>query len=167
MQRATRPSIELDAGKLAQGVLRRTGAACSRLTRHTLDAALDETHHLIARGPRLPELPTVGTDLRAVIPVAGEDLGGGVRLISIEIYDKGMVVRVLASPPPDDFHSLTGRKAFALSDDAGTRYRYFSGGAQGRGDATRVEANYVPAPPDGARVLAVSYHDQSVSVQLP
>jgi hypothetical protein len=125
------------------------------------------------------EQPTVGTDLRAVIPVASDDLGGGVRLISIEIYDKGVALRLLATPgpdpprrlgdpPPDSYlDSVALGQTFALSDDAGTRYRYLSGGAWGHADAARIEALYVPAPPDGVRSLVVSYHDQRVSVRLP
>jgi hypothetical protein len=128
---------------------------------------VDETDSLIARGQRLPELPTVGTDLRAVIPVASEDHGGGVRVVSIEIYDQGVAVRSLVAPPSDDLDSLAQGQAFALSDDAGTSYRYFSGGSFGHRDAVRVEALYVPAPPPTATTLAVSYHGERLSVRLP
>jgi hypothetical protein len=128
---------------------------------------VDETDWLIARGPQFPELPTVGTDLRAVIPVASRDLGGGVRIVSIEIYDQGVVVRSLVAPPPDDLHSQTHGQAFELSDDIGTRYRYFSFGSFGHKEAVRGEALYVPAPPDTATTLAVSHHGQRLSVQLP
>ena len=127
---------------------------------------MDETDWLSARGPQLPELPTVGTDLRAVIPVASRDIGGGVRIVSIEIYDQGVVVRSLIVPPPDDPHSLAQWQAFELSDDAGTRYRHFSFGSFGHKEAVRGEALFVPAPPDTATTLARSFHGQQLSVPL-
>jgi hypothetical protein len=127
----------------------------------------EETDWLSARGPQLPELPSVGTDLRAVIPVASRDLGDGVRVVSVEIYDKGVVVRSLVAPPPDKSHPPTPGQAFELSDDAGTRYRHFSFGSFGHKEAVRGEALYVPAPPDRATTLTVAFRGQRLSVELP
>jgi hypothetical protein len=110
--------------------------------------------------------------------VASDDLGGGVRIVSIEIYDKGVALRLLATPgpesprlgdPPSDSYldSVALGRTFSLSDDVGTHYRYFSGGAFGHEDAIRVEALYAPAPPATATTLATSYRGERVSVRLP
>jgi len=55
---------------------------------------------------------------------------------------------------------------FALSDNAGTPYRYFSGGSFGHSNAVRGDAMYVPAPPDNAATLDVSHRGRRVTIRL-
>lgn len=108
---------------------------------------VDESDSLIARESRRPEQPTTTwQNPRAVIPSPSGDLGSGVRVVSIEIHDEGVVVRLLTAAPPLDL-DLTGRRqAFALSDGGDTRYWYVGGGASGYPGGLRIEARYVPAP---------------------
>ncbi|MGB2876359.1 MAG: hypothetical protein WBB76_12930 [Gaiellaceae bacterium] len=119
-----------------------------------------------ARGPHPPELLTVGVELRRVIPVASDDLGRGIRVVSVEIYDRGLVVRWLAVPSPEDLDSVTREPLFALSDDAGTRYDYFSGGSFGHSNAVRGDALYTPAPPGNATTLDLSPRGERIRVGL-
>jgi len=38
--------------------------------------------------------------------VASEDLDAGFRIVSVEVYDLGLIVRWLVSPPVDDWSPL-------------------------------------------------------------
>jgi hypothetical protein len=105
----------------------------------------------------------VGADLRSVLPVASEDLGGGFRIVSVECYDLGLIVRWLASPPVDDWSPLP---PVSVADDVGTEYRYTSGGAFGHSTALRGDTMFLPAPPRGASALTISHGDASVEVKL-
>jgi hypothetical protein len=107
--------------------------------------------------------PSIGADLRSVLPVASEDLGGGFRVVSVERYDLGLIVRWLASPPVDDWSPLP---PVTLDDDVGTSYRYTSGGSFGHATARRGDTMFVPAPPPTATSLTISHRDASVAVSL-
>ena len=113
-----------------------------------------------------PDQPTVGVKLRSVFPVASNDLGFGTRVVSVEIYDRGLILRWLAAPPPLDFDPISDEHLFQVSDDVGTRYQYVSGGAFGHADALRGDSMYVPAPPDHAKRLDLFRNDSRVSVRL-
>lgn len=110
-----------------------------------------------------PNDPSVGADLRRVLPVASDDLGGGFRIVSVEFYERGLIVRWLVSPPVDDWSPYP---PVTLTDDVGTEYRYTSGGAFGHLTAERGDAMFVPAPPPAATVLTISHHDRSVAVNI-
>jgi hypothetical protein len=112
---------------------------------------------------QLPPDPSVGADLRSVVPVASDDLGGGFRIVSVECYELGLIVRWLVSPPSDDW---SPSPPVTLADDVGTKYRHTSGGAFGHATADRGDAMFVPAPPPAASVLTISHHDRSVAVSL-
>jgi hypothetical protein len=96
--------------------------------------------------------PSVGADLRSVVPVASDDLGGGFRIVSVECYELGLIVRWLVSPPIDDW---SPSPPVTLADDVGTEYRHTSGGAFGHA-TDRGDAMFVPAPPAAASVLTIS-----------
>ena len=107
--------------------------------------------------------PSVGADLRSVLPVASEDLGGGFRVVSVECYDLGLIVRWLVSPPVDDWSPFP---PVTVTDDMGTEYRYTSGGSFGHTTAIRGDTMFRPAPPPAASVLAIAHRDGSVAVNL-
>jgi hypothetical protein len=110
-----------------------------------------------------PDDPSIGAELRRVLPVASDDLGGGFRIVSIECYELGLIVRWLVSPPVDDW---SPSPPVTVADDVGTEYRHTSGGAFGHTAAVRGDAMFVPAPPPDASVLTISHHDRSVAVNL-
>jgi hypothetical protein len=114
-------------------------------------------------GLDFPPDPSVGADLRSVLPVASENLGGGFRIVSVECYDLGLIVRWLASPPVDDWSPLP---PVSVADDVGTEYRYTSGGGFGHSTALRGDTMFQPAPPRGASALTISHGDASVDVKL-
>jgi hypothetical protein len=114
-------------------------------------------------GVDLPPDPSVGADLRSVLPVASKDLGGGFRVVSVECYDLGLIVRWLVSPPVDDW---SPSPPVTVADDVGTEYRYTSGGSFGHATALRGDTMFRPAPPRGASVLAIAHRDASVAVNL-
>src|SRR4051794_11426672 len=114
-------------------------------------------------GVDFPPNPSVGADLRNVLPVAREDLGGGFRVVSVECYDLGLIVRWLASPPVDDWSPFP---PVTVADDVGTEYRYTSGGGFGHSTALRGDTMFQPAPPSAASVLTISRRDASVAVTL-
>ena len=123
-----------------------------------------------ARGPYLPEQPTVGIELRRVIPIASDDLGRGTRVVSVEIYNQGLIVRWLIAPPPDDLDDQVTHfphaPLFALSDDAGTHYNYLSSGGFGSSDATRGDELHRPAPPEEATALDLTHRGERIRVRL-
>jgi hypothetical protein len=114
-------------------------------------------------GAEYPPDPSVGADLRRVLPVASDDLGGGFRVVSVEIYELGLIVRWLVSPPVDDW---SPSPPVMLADDVGTDYRHTSGGGFGHLTVERGDAMFVPTPPPAASVLTISHHDRSVAVNL-
>jgi hypothetical protein len=113
--------------------------------------------------PDFPPDPSVGADLRTVLPVASEDLGGGFRVVSVECYDLGLIVRWLVSPPVDDWSPFP---PVSVADDVGTRYRPGSGGSFGHATAIRGDAMFRPTPPPEASVLTIRHGDASVAVKL-
>jgi hypothetical protein len=97
------------------------------------------------------------------LPVASEDLGGGFRVVSVECYDLGLIVRWLVSPPVDDWSPFP---PVTVADDVGTEYRSTSGGSFGHETALRGDAMFRPAPPPAASVLTIAHCHQSVAVSL-
>jgi hypothetical protein len=111
-----------------------------------------------------PEQPSVGGDLRRVIPVASQELSGGLRIVSVECYLDGLVVRWLA--PGVFIDQGTLGPPVELHDDLGTTYRFVGGGASGHADAVRGDALFVPAPPPAASRLHLSRNGQTMEVPL-
>ena len=109
----------------------------------------------------MPSDPSVGADLRRVLPVASDDLGGGFRIVSVECYELGLIVRWLVSPPRDDWSPFP---PVTVADDVGTEYRYTSGGGFGHASALRGDTMFVPAPPPSASILTIWHQDRSVAV---
>ena len=110
-----------------------------------------------------PPAPSVGTDLQSVLPVASEDLGGGFRVVSVECYDLGLIVRWLASPPVDDWSPFP---PVTVADDVATEYCYTSGGTFGHATALRGDTLFRATPPPAASLLTISHRDASVTVGL-
>jgi hypothetical protein len=110
-----------------------------------------------------PAEPSVGADLRRVLPVASDDLGGGFRIVSVELYAAGLVVRWLASPPKDRW---SPHSPLVICDDVGTGYQYIGGGSFGRADALWGDTMLVPAPPGEASALTIAHGDETVVVNL-
>jgi hypothetical protein len=98
-----------------------------------------------------------------VLPVASDDLGAGFRVVSVECYEAGLIVRWLVSPPEDTWSPYP---PVAVSDDLGTSYRYTSGGAFGHSSALRGDTMFVPAPPREASALTITHGDGTVAVAL-
>jgi hypothetical protein len=90
----------------------------------------------------LRDQPSVGGDLRRVLPVASEELSGGLRIVSVECYADGLVVRWLAPAAFTD-HGMLGPPV-QLHDDSGTSYRFVGGGASGHADTIRGETLLSP-----------------------
>jgi hypothetical protein len=118
-----------------------------------------------ARGPSAhpPPDPSVGADLRSVLPVASEDLGGGFRVVSVECYELGLIVRWLVAPPVNDWSPFP---PVTVADDVGTHYLPGSGGSFGHASALRGDAMFRPAPPPEASILTVTHGDASVAISL-
>jgi hypothetical protein len=113
---------------------------------------------------------SIGLNLVRVIPVMSDDLGEGFRIVSVELYDRGLVVRWL-SPSERDIDAppfLSGSlvQPVDVSDDQGTTYRPISGGAFGHVGSLRGESLIVPAPPPEAAVLTVSHENATVTVHI-
>jgi len=105
----------------------------------------------------------VGTDLHSVLPVASEDLGGGFRVVSVEYYDLGLIVRWLASLPVDDWSPFP---PVTVADDVAREYRYTSGGTFGHTTGLRGDTLFRATPPPAASLLTISHRDGSVTVGL-
>ena len=105
----------------------------------------------------------MGAALQSVLPVMSDDLGGGFRVVSVECYERGLIVRWLVSPAVDDWSRLPPVK---VVDDVGTEYRYTSGGGFGHATALRGDTMFRPAPPPAASRLTISHRDASVTVSL-
>jgi hypothetical protein len=97
------------------------------------------------------------------LPVASDDLGAGVRVVSVECYDLGLIVRWLVSPPVDDWAPFP---PVTVTDDVGTDYRPGSGGSFGHATALRGDAMFRPAPPPEASLLTIAHGDATVAVSL-
>jgi hypothetical protein len=107
--------------------------------------------------------------LRRVVPVA-QQMSDGSWVVSVEVWDHGLVVRWAASAQV--LPSLSDRPAhldWLVSDDVGTSYSGWGGGGGGspeRGFHYSVE--FEPAPPPEATSLLVRHEptDRELSISL-
>jgi len=110
-----------------------------------------------------------GTELRKVT-VAGNVVIGPIRLVTVEEYADGVIVRYLV--PDSGFPVKKGSRApdhvvLALDDDVDTQYEFHSGGgAASVGGTLRGEAVYLPAVPSIARRLTITCGGDSTTVDL-
>jgi ClpA/ClpB-like protein len=92
--------------------------------------------------------------LRRVVPVA-QQMSDGTWVVSVEIWDHGLVIRWATSPPrPERDHAE--HMSWLISDDVGTSYSRWGGGRSGhpkRGYYS--EAEFEPAPPPEAKSLLI------------
>jgi hypothetical protein len=86
---------------------------------------------------------------------------GAMTVISIELYDDGVVVRWLSAPPPSpsDFD-------LALLDDAGTAYSPAGSGGYGNEHVLRGESTFVPSVPRAAKRLTLQLMGSAVTIDL-
>jgi hypothetical protein len=105
-----------------------------------------------------------GFDLQRVIPI-NRALGDDFLIVSVELYDAGVVVRWVGLPQAED----PGRwepPRLELHDDCATEYRP-SGSAWSGHVTARGETAFIPEVPDKASALQVMSPDgESVDVQV-
>jgi hypothetical protein len=104
---------------------------------------------------------TVMRDLRAVLLGPGDEVDG-FRLVSVELYDDAVAVRWTSDSGPELERGLE------LADDVGTEYEPAGGGASGGGPDRRTcgVSEFVPAVPEGARLLIVTREGHRFELEL-
>ena len=97
-------------------------------------------------------------ELRHVLVGPAEEVSG-TRVVTLELYDDGVVVRWTALE--DD------EPALELSDDAGTAYEFTSGGwSSGGKSRVRGENAFTPAVPEGASTLRLALEGRDFELEL-
>jgi hypothetical protein len=100
-----------------------------------------------------------GVDLLSVRPV-NVSLGA-IRIVSVELYEDGLVVRWLAAPPPDQ-----SGVAIDVADDQGTHYVGAGSGSFGNDSVHRGESCFTPAVPSEATQLQISSRGQTTALDI-
>jgi len=108
--------------------------------------------------------------LRRVVPVARQ-MSDGTWLVSVEIWDQGLVLRWATSKRPEVSVGPRGRyPSWLVSDDVGTSYAMRGeGGSGGWQHVFRYEGYFAPAPPPEAKSLLIRREatGEELSISLP
>jgi hypothetical protein len=87
------------------------------------------------------------------------------RLVGVELYEDGVVVR-WQSARPGDADLASGNGTLLLQDDLGSVYSFVGGGCFGLGQLRRGESVFVPGVPSAARELRLLSGDEMARVSL-
>lgn len=98
-----------------------------------------------------------GRTLVRVVPIVAPL--ASIQLVSLELYEDGMVVRWIAAPPPP-----SGHVPLALTDDVATLYRTAGSGAFGSSSVMRGESLFVPRLNPEATQIVLSVGDAALRV---
>jgi len=110
-------------------------------------------------------------ELRRVVPVSRR-LSDGTWVVSVEVWDHGVVIRWATSEPPSPPMSLgvgPDRVHWLISDDVGTSYtRVSGGGGGGKQRGYHYDVEFEPAPPPSATSLRIGRApaDADLSISL-
>jgi hypothetical protein len=94
-----------------------------------------------------------------VIPVTQKL--GPVRIVSVELYQDGLVVRWIAAAS-----GMRNRYSISVGDDRNTLYASAGSGSFGNDVVERGESTFVPAVPSAARELKLTLGKSTVSVPI-
>ena len=112
----------------------------------------------------------MGRLLRVVLPPDEPDPEQRFRLLALEIFEDGVVVRYmrirdLAAPEPPEAAARVW-DGVTISDDVATRYELRGGGAFGDEHIAHGMWAYAPAPPTGAGTLTATTWQGPVDFDL-
>jgi hypothetical protein len=94
-------------------------------------------------------------------------LADRLRVVSLEIYEDGVLVRYLIPTDGEfDLWSEQPHTEIGLADDAGTPYSYVSSGGSGVADAIRGDVHFIPAPPPHVDAVSVRHRGDSIRIGL-
>lgn len=101
-----------------------------------------------------------GTELDDVLVVNAPV--GPLRIVSVELYDDGVVVRWIRPRIQAD----VGGPRLTLGDDVGTMYAPSAFGSHGNNEVERGESSFAPGVPKTATALRLRFNDEHLAVRL-